>query len=171
MVTVDDSTVVLECEMRAYIRPDSSLIWEGPGGRRIAGGTGKYQITFSDGSQDAAANGGVELVPSRVSTLTITNPEPSDAGTYTCSVMGTTEAVTMELTVNGSAPQSTSTSKYTLLRIKLHAVMSHTYDIVENSVSQLSHTTLCISITVCTTYLIPSVCIDSPDNNCSTLCL
>ena len=111
MATMDDSTVVLECEMRAYIRPDSSLMWEGPRGRTIAGGTGKYQITFSDGSPGNAANGGGELVPSRVSMLTITNPEPSDAGTYTCSVVDTTEAVTMELAVNGSASQSTSTSK------------------------------------------------------------
>ena len=111
MATVDDSTVVLECEMRAFIRSDDSLIWEGPGDQRIAGGTGKHQITFSDGSPGTAANGGGELVPFRVSMLTITNPEPSDAGMYTCSVMGTTEAVTMELTVNGSAPQSTSTSK------------------------------------------------------------
>ena len=127
MATVDDSAVALECEMRAFIRPDSSLIWEGPGGRRITGGTSKHQITFSDGSPGTAANGSGVLVPSRVSMLTITNPEPSDTGMYTCSVMGTTEAVTMELTVNGSAPQPTSTSKSRLIRIELHAVMSHTY--------------------------------------------
>ena len=100
MATMDESTIALCCEMRAFIRPDSSLIWEGPGGQRISGGTGKHQITFSDGSPNAAANGFVLLVPSRVSTLTITNPEPSDAGTYTCSVMGTSEAVTIELDTN-----------------------------------------------------------------------
>ena len=111
MATMDDNTIELHCEMRAYIRPDSSLIWEGPGGQRITGGTDKHQITFSDGSPDAAANGGAALVPSRVSTLIITNPEPSDAGTYTCTVVGTTAAVTMELTVNGSSSQSTMTSK------------------------------------------------------------
>jgi hypothetical protein len=111
MATVDDSTVTLECEMRAYIRPDSSLIWEGPGDREIASGTGKHHITFSDGSPDTAANGDGDLVPSRVSILTITNPEPSDAGTYTCRVINTTEAVTMELIVNGSASLSTTTSK------------------------------------------------------------
>ena len=101
--TMDDlSTVALYCEMRAFIRPDSSLIWEGPGGRRITDEMEKYEITFSDGSPEAAANGRISLVPSRVSTLTITNLEPSDAGTYTCSVTGTTEAVTMELIVNGT---------------------------------------------------------------------
>ena len=101
--TMDDlSTVVLYCEMRAFIRPDSSLIWEGPDGWRITDGMEKYDITFSSGSPEAAANGSNTLVPSRVSTLTITNPEPSDAGTYSCSVNGTTEVVTMELRVNGT---------------------------------------------------------------------
>ena len=91
--TMNDSMVALECEMRAYIRPDSSLIWEGPGGRRIASGTGKHQITFSDGSQGAAVNGTGVLVPSRVSTLVISNPKPSDTGTYTCRVVGVSNAV------------------------------------------------------------------------------
>ncbi len=102
--TMNDSTVELHCEMRAFIRPDSSLQWEGPGGQRITSGREKYEITFSDGSLDAAANGGRVLVPSRVSTLTITNPEPSDAGTYTCSVMGAGDSVvTIDLLVDGSS--------------------------------------------------------------------
>lgn len=118
MISSDDPAAVLSCEMRAYIRPDSSLIWEGPSGRRITGGTGKYQIVFSDGSPGAAANGSDVLVPSRVSTLTITNPEPSDAGTYTCMVMETNEAVTTELIVNAS--QSTTTSKVTSTTSKFY---------------------------------------------------
>ncbi len=108
--------------MRAFIRPDSSLIWEGPGDRRIAGGTGKHQITFSDGSPGTAVNGSAVLVPSRVSMLTITNPEPSDAGTYTCRAINTTEAVTMELIVNGSASISTITNSKS--RLKNQAVCS-----------------------------------------------
>ena len=111
MTSSSDPAAVLSCEMMAYIQPDSSLLWEGPSDRRITGGTGKYQIVFSDGSPRAAVNGSSDLVPSRVSTLTITNPEPSDAGTYTCTVMGTTEAVTIELTVNESISQSTTISK------------------------------------------------------------
>ena len=91
--TMDDGTVALECEMRAYIRPDNTLIWERPGGQRIANGTGKHQITFSDGLPMTAANGGGELVPSRVSTLVISNPEPSDTGTYTCRVVNVSNAV------------------------------------------------------------------------------
>ena len=102
MTTMNDTdTIALYCEMRAYIRPDSSLVWEGPGGQRITGGTGKHQITFSDRTSSVAVNGSGVHVPSRVSTLIITNPEPSDAGTYTCSVMGTSKAVTIELVVNG----------------------------------------------------------------------
>ena len=113
MATMNDSTIALYCEMRAFIRPDSFLIWEGPGGQRI-NGTDKYQIIFSNGSPNVAANGGGVLVPSRVSTLTITNPEPSDAGTYTCSVNGTDQAVAIELVVNGvSTPGTTGTADTT----------------------------------------------------------
>ena len=97
--TINDSTVALECEMRAFIRPDSSLTWEGPGGRRITDRTGKHQITFSDGTPDTAANGSASLIPSRVSTLTITNLEPSDSGIYTCRVVDI--AVNINLLVDG----------------------------------------------------------------------
>ena len=97
----DTDTISLYCEMREFIRPDSFLIWEGPGGQIINGGMGKHQITFSNGSVGAAINGGGMLVPSRVSTLTITNPNSSDAGTYTCRVIGTSEVITIELIVNG----------------------------------------------------------------------
>ena len=111
--TMNDSMVAIECEMRAYIRPDSSLIWEGPGGQRIAGGTGKHQITFSDGSPTTAADGGGELVPSRVSTLVISNPEPSDAGTYTCRVVGATNpVVAIDLLVDIEGPDIISTTRF-----------------------------------------------------------
>ena len=107
--TMDDNIVALQCEMRAFIQPDSSLIWEGPGGQRITGGTDKHQITFSDGSPDAAANGGAALVPSRVSTLTISNSELSDAGIYTCTVMGTSQAIAFNLLVNSTVINDSST--------------------------------------------------------------
>ena len=93
--------------MRAYIRPDSFLIWEGPDGQ-IMTGTSKHQVTFTNGLSMEATNGSGLLVPSRVSTLTISNPEPLDAGTYTCSVMGTDQAVTIELVVNETATTSTA---------------------------------------------------------------
>ena len=101
--SVNDSSVDLSCEMSAFIRPDSSLIWEGPGGRRITDeGTGRYHITFSDGSPEQAVNRSTELVPSRVSTLTVFNLEPSDAGDYTCSVIGTDQAITIQLILDDS---------------------------------------------------------------------
>ena len=108
MATMNDSTIVLYCEMRAFIRQDSSLIWEGPSRQRIRGGMGKYLITFSNGLPNTSANGGGVLVPSRVSTLTIINPELSDAGTYTCSVMGTNQAVMIDLQVNSSDKRETT---------------------------------------------------------------
>ena len=107
--SVNDSSVELSCEMRAFIRPDSFLIWEGPDGWRITDGTEKYQITFSDGSPEQAVNRTIELVPSRVSTLTIFNLEPSDAGDYTCSVMGTDQAVSINLIMTESITAVTMT--------------------------------------------------------------
>ncbi len=98
MATTADSTVELSCEMSAFIRPDSSLIWEGPDNQRLTGGTGKYQITFSNGSSDTAVNG--TLVPSRVSTLTVSNPDRSDQGVYTCSIMGTNKTIDLMIMIN-----------------------------------------------------------------------
>ena len=97
-----DDNVELACEMRKYVRSDNFLMWEGPGSQTITNGINRRQIVFTDGSPNQAANGSVNLVPSRVSTLVISNPEPADAGTYTCRVMGTSQAVTIQLVVNGS---------------------------------------------------------------------
>ena len=96
--TTDDDSVEISCEMKAFIHPDSSLIWEGLGGQRITGSS-KHHITFTNGLPMKAADGSDLLVPSRVSTLTIFDPEPSDTGTYTCSVMGTDQTVTVKLVV------------------------------------------------------------------------
>ncbi len=97
---MDDSSVARHCEMRAFIRPDSFLIWEGPGDQRITGETEKYRITFSSGSRDTAANGSGTLVPSRVSTLTIYDPEKSDQGVYTCTIMGTNNTIDLVVMIN-----------------------------------------------------------------------
>ena len=110
--SVNDSSVELYCEMSAFIRPDNFLVWEGPGGRRITGGTKKYQITFSDGSPEQAVNKTVELVPSRVSTLTIFNLEPSDAGNYTCSVMGADQAISVNLIMDETIIATTHTNSF-----------------------------------------------------------
>lgn len=98
MATTTDSSIEVSCEMRAFIRPDSSFIWEGPDGHRITSGR-KYRITFSNGSNDAAADGSHALVPSRVSTLTVHDPEKSDQGVYTCSVAGTNKTIELMIMV------------------------------------------------------------------------
>ena len=110
--SVNDNSIKLSCEMSVFIRPDSFLIWEGPGGRRITRGTKKYQITFSDGSPEQGVNRTVELVPSRVSTLTIFNLEPSDAGNYTCSIKGTDQAVSVNLIMDETIIAMTPTNSF-----------------------------------------------------------
>ena len=121
VATTDDASTEMSCEMGAFIRPDSSLIWEGPGGERITPGrTNKHQITFTNGSPDAAVNGSFMLFPSRLCTLIISNPEPSDNGTYTCSVVGTDQAVTIELVVlNNASTTVTPTASTTRLDISV----------------------------------------------------
>ena len=110
MATTSDSTVELSCEMSTFIRPDSSLIWEGPDNQILTSETGKYQITFSNGSRDMAVDGSGTLVPSRVSTLTISNPEKSDQGVYSCSVMGTNKTIDLVIMINDT---KTSPATYT----------------------------------------------------------
>ena len=110
MATTSDASVELSCEMSAFIRPDSSLIWEGPDNQILANGT-KYQITFSNGSRYTAVDGSGGLVPSRVSTLTISNPDKSDRGVYTCSIMGTNATIDLVIMINdvntSTAPATT----------------------------------------------------------------
>ena len=108
-----DVSVELACEMSGFIRPDDSLTWVGPTGQTIVSGSNRHQITYTDGaSLQGAANGSEDLVPTRVSTLRISNPEPSDTGNYTCRVSEAFQAVAIELIVNGSlSADSTTTSK------------------------------------------------------------
>ena len=126
-----DNSVELTCEMSGFIRPDESLTWEGPDGQIIMSG-----ISFSNNasSPQAAADGSAFLVPSRISTLVISNPVASDSGNYTCRVSDTLQSVTIELFVNGSVTLDPMTSsKY----IKIVSCMYRPCH-VENSVSHLS---------------------------------
>ena len=109
MATTSDSTVKLSCEMSAFLRPDSSLIWEGPDNQILTSGMGKYQITYSNGSTDTAVDGSGILVPSRVSTLTIFNPDKSDQGVYTCSVIGTNRTIDLVIMINDAKTSPTAT--------------------------------------------------------------
>ena len=105
-----DNSVELTCEMSGFIRPDESLTWVGPEGQIIMSG-----ISFSNNasSPEAAADGSDVLVPSRISTLVISNPVASDSGNYTCRINETLQSVTIELFVNGSVTRDpTSSSKF-----------------------------------------------------------
>ena len=101
--SVNDSSIEMSCEMSQFIRPDSFLLWEGPSGQRINSNIGKYQIVFKNGTPAAAANGSPNLVPSRLSTLNISNPMSSDSGSYTCRVLGTNQSASIDVNVTGGA--------------------------------------------------------------------
>ena len=107
--TSNDSSVEMSCEMSQFIRPDEFLIWQGPGGETIDS-SNRYEITYMNGTANRAANGSSMPVSSRVSTLTISDPIPSDSGTYTCTVMGTSQAQTINLIVTGSNPITSGTT-------------------------------------------------------------
>ena len=102
-----DNSVELTCEMSGFIRPDESLTWEGPDGRIIMSGN---SFLNNASSPEAAADGSDDLVPSRISTLVISNPVASDSGNYTCRVSDTLQSVTIELFVNGSVTLDPMTS-------------------------------------------------------------
>ena len=122
VATNTNTSVEMTCEMSAFIRPDSFLIWEGPDGQTITPGPGvetsRYWITFTNGSPNASVNGSFMLFPSRLSTLIISDPEPLDNGSYTCRVVDTDQAITIELVVlndnsDASGTDFTSTSSTT----------------------------------------------------------
>ena len=85
--------------MSQFIRPDDFFIWETPSGQRIVSESNKYRITFRNGTPNSAANGSSVLVPSRVSTLIISNPVSSDSGGYTCRVTGTAESAIVNVAI------------------------------------------------------------------------
>ena len=91
----EGSSPVLTCEMNGYIHPDSDFQWRR--GDQIIANTSKHIITHNKGFSDRARNGGSELVSSRTSSLQVTDIDESDAGQYTCFVLGTEEAATVQL--------------------------------------------------------------------------
>lgn len=86
------------CEMSDYILPDENMKWIGNDGA-VLERSDKYTISFENGNQFMAQNGGSTRLPSRVSILTIHNPTICDAGNYFCTLDGTRQIITMTLEV------------------------------------------------------------------------
>ena len=94
----ENETVTLLCEMEDYIHPDSDFQWR-KGAQQIMTNE-RYLIGYTDGSPLRAQNGGISLVPSRFSTLTIFAVKESDEGIYTCFVKGSGASADAQLIVN-----------------------------------------------------------------------
>ena len=94
----NESEVELQCEMTLYIRADEDLQWFN-GSTMITSGTNRHTISYHNGTAHAAQNGGNIFIPGRVSVLTISNPQQSDAGTYSCRILGTEQSADIQLNV------------------------------------------------------------------------
>ena len=103
-MTLDNaSSVKMSCEMSDYIRPDNQLQWI-KDGQLILSGQNRRTITFTNGTRDGQI-GSYSVGPSRLSTLTISNPVLNDSGTYTCRVMEANESVDIQLQVQVSSTE------------------------------------------------------------------
>ena len=99
--TFDNATEVeLSCEMSLYLRPDEDLQWFKDGERIVSGN--RYIIIYTNGSRNRGQFGGTALVPTRVSTLIISEPQLSDSATYTCAIQDTVQSQNIALTVEES---------------------------------------------------------------------
>ena len=94
----NESEVELQCEMTLYIRADEDLQWFN-GSTMITSGTNRHTISYHNGTADAAQNGGNAIIPGRVSVLTISNPQQSDSGMYSCRILGTEQSADIQLSV------------------------------------------------------------------------
>ena len=104
-----DSRVELACEMTLFVRPDQDLQWF-RGSEMIVNGTCRYTVSYRNGLTEAAQNGGNMTIPGRVSMLTISNPQLSDSGTYTCRILGTEQSADVQLSVEVALPATPTPS-------------------------------------------------------------
>ena len=118
----NDTEVELACEMTLYIRPDEDLQWF-RGSEVIVNGTGRYTVSYHNGSVRAAQYGGDTLIPGRVSVLTISYPQLSDSGTYTCRILGTEQSANVQLSVEGVFP-ATPTPSVTATATPAEAILT-----------------------------------------------
>ena len=107
-----DSKVELACEMTLYVRADEDLQWFRDS-EMIVNGTCRYTVSYRNGLTEAALNGGNVTIPGRVLVLTISNPQLSDSGTYTCRILGTEQSANVQLSVEDVFPATPTPSEVT----------------------------------------------------------
>lgn len=110
-ITANESqTVELHCEASGFIRPDSDIQWlkeDEPIPKGV-----KYTTSFTDGRPNATQTGHVNgTTPSRISVLSISDVDESDAGTYVCQSLDSGEMASVYLNVE---MHSGNSSKHTL---------------------------------------------------------
>ena len=111
-VHTSDSKVELACEMTLYVRADEDLQWFRDS-EMIVSGTERYTVSYRNGLTEAALNGGNVTIPGRVLVLTISNPQLSDSGTYTCRILGTEQSANVQLSVEDVFPATPTPSEVT----------------------------------------------------------
>ena len=143
------SNTELSCEMSAFIREDSSLVWEGPGGKRIPHLSDKYQIIYLNGTPNASVNGTIPLAPSRLSTLAISDLDPSDTGNYTCRILNTNQASTVRLEVTSNSSTTSMSSESDILPSSTNlGMVDTTTTIATGTGSALGTTGLLVAVIV-----------------------
>ena len=101
-------TVSLTCEMHGYIHSDDDFLWLQ--GNEIVRNGDRMNIALTSGAEMRGQSGDSSPGPSRLSTLTISSVRPSDAGVYTCFVMGTgkeaSSTLSVSMPINSFKPQA-----------------------------------------------------------------
>jgi len=86
--------------MTLYIRADEDLQWFNGSTMITSGRT----VSYHNGTAGAEQNGAIITIPGRVSVLTISNPQQSDSGTYSCRILGTEQSADIQLNVMYTQP-------------------------------------------------------------------
>ncbi len=84
--------------MNDYLRPDSFSQWFHNDTLITPDSNNRYEVSTGPGFGSSQI-GGEALSSGRFFTLVISRPDIDDAGTYTCSVNGTSQFGTVDLTV------------------------------------------------------------------------